>query len=470
MTPVWLFHGESALAESPSSPTRWDSQEPESTYQALSILSVVAMVVGCGFGLIVIVGSLAAFVGTTPFLLPFWAAVFPLVAVLAGWIALAQIRDSAGALTGRGFAWAGINGAVITGLVYFTYFMANNLAVRQQAQEFANDYLTTIAKGQTELSFLYMLRPTERPNSRDVSRIRPIIEVNYNAVQDLGQMGPYSQYQLEFYVRLLTLFGEKATFKMVKAGFPDFAEGGYVVPLMYVIQTDAMTLSINMRVHSVNTGKGREWYLVGKSVSNAERTLHPAGEKLEAQAKAAAKAIQSFQKQMTRMKTGSPACDPDFDGAFLDSLAGMGLAKPATDAQKAEFAKKRDAWFGPADGKPGRFLKPADETFYCDANFKDKLLAEINKAWTVGSGYYPYIPTWFNAVTDTGIPFIREKDGELTYTTDCQLGFIPRTVVNGKLTLKAAKGSDPLKPESWRISSMELVRGRNMPRAPDQKQ
>jgi len=458
------------LAESPSSPNRWDTQEPESTYQSLNILSVVGLVVGCSFGLIVLVGSLAAFLGTTPFILPLWAGVFPLVAVLAGWIALAQIRDSAGALTGRGFAWAGINGAVITGLVYFTYFMANNLAVRQQAQDFANDYLSTVAKGQTELSFLYMLKPAERPNSRDVSRIRPIIEVNYNAVQDLGQMGPFTQYQLEFYVRLLTLFGEKASFKMVKAGFPDFEEGGYVVPLMYEISTDAIVLSINMRVHSTNTAKGREWYLMPKSVTNAERIVLPAGEKLEAQAKAAAKAIQSFQKQLTRMKVGGPSCDPDFDGAFLDSVAGVGLARPTTDAQKADFAMKRDAFFGPADGKPGRFLKPANESFYCDANFKDKLLSEINKAWTVGSGYYPYIPTWFNAVTESGVPFIREKDGELTYTTDCQIGFIPRSVINGKLVLKAAKGADSLKPESWRISSLELVRGRNMPRPTEQKQ
>ncbi len=458
------------MAESPLSPSSWDSREPESTYQALSILSVVGMVVGCGFGLVVIVGSLAAFVGTTPFLLPLWAGVFPLVAVLAGWIALAQIRDSAGALTGRGFAWAGINGAVITGLVYFTYFMANNLAVRQQAQDFANEYLGTIAKGQTELSFLYLLKPAERPNSRDVSRIRPIIEVNYNAVQDLGAMGPYSQYQLEFYVRLLTLFGDKASFRMVKAGLPDFTEGGYIVPLMYEISTDAMVLSINMRVHSTNTGKGREWYVLGKSVSNAERTLLPGGEKLEAQAKAASKAIQTFQKQLARMKVGGPSCDPDFDGAFMGSIGGLGLAKPTTDAQKAEFARKRDEFFGPADGKPGRFLKPAGEAFYCDANFKDKLLAEINKALTVGSGYYPYIPTWFNAVTESSVPYIREKDGELTYTTDCQLGFIPRSVVNGKLILKSPKGSDPLDPQSWRVAGLELVRGRNMPRAPEQKQ
>lgn len=458
------------MAESPSSPSRWDTQEPESTYQALSILSVVGLVVGCGFGLVVVVGSLAAFVGTTPFLLPLWAGVFPLVAVLAGWIALAQIRDSAGALTGRGFAWAGINGAVITGLVYFTYFMANNLAVRQQAQDFANEYLSSIAKGQTEVSFLYMMKPAERPNSRDVSRIRPIIEVNYNAVQDLGQMGPYSQYQMEFYVRLLTLFGDKASFKMLKAGFPDFAEGGYIVPLMYEIRTDAMVLVINMRVHSTNTAKGREWYLMPKSVANAERNLLPEGEKLEAQAKAASKTILSFQKQLTRMKVGGPTCDPDFDGAFLDSVAGVGLKKPATDAQKADFAQKRDAFFGPADGKPGRFLKPVNDAFYCDANFKDKLLAEISKALTVGSGYYPYIPTWFNAVTESGVPFIREVEGELVYSTDCQLGFIPRSVVNGKLILKAAKGADPLKPESWRISSLELVRGRNMPKAPEQKQ
>ncbi|MSR80136.1 MAG: hypothetical protein EXS11_05350 [Gemmataceae bacterium] len=458
------------MAETVSSPSpRFDGQGSESTYQALSILSVVALVVGSVFGFVVILGSLTAFLGTTPFLLPFWAAVFPMVAVLAGWIALAQIRDSAGSLTGRRFAWIGINAAFVTGLVYVTYFMANNLAVRKQAEDFANQYFETVMKGQPELSFLYMVKPAERPSTRDIERLRPILEVTYNTTQDPSQVGVFTQYQMEMHFRLLTLFGDKATFKMIQAGFPDFVEGGYIVAMLYEVQTEAMNLRLNLKVHSANTNKGREWYVIPKSITNAERTLHPTGEKFVDQSKAAVKAIEAFQKQMTRMKLGSPSADPDFDGAFLSSFAGIGVSKSANEAQNAAFIQKRDAFFGPADGKPGRFLNPIGKSFYSDVNLRASFEAEASKAFTVGSGYYPYIPIWFSATTDFALPFLREKDGYLEFTTDCMIGFIPRTMINAKLTLRTSPNADPTKPESWRVSGLELIRGRNQPKPPDQK-
>ncbi len=458
------------MAESVPSPSpRFEGQGTESTYQALSILSVVAMVVGSVFGFVVILGSLTAFLGTTPFLLPFWAAVFPMVAILAGWIALAQIRDSAGSLTGRGFAWIGINAAFMTGLVYVTYFMANNLAVRKQAEDFANQYFETVMKGQPEPSFLYMVKPAERPSTRDIERLRPILEVTYNTTQEPTQVGAFTQYQMEMHYRLMTLFGDKATFRMIHAGFPDFVEGGYIVAMLYEVKTEAMDLRLNLRVHSATTGKGREWYVIPKSVQNGERTLHPKGEKFVDQSKAAIKAIEAFQNQMTRMKLGSPSADPDFDKAFLSSIAGIGVTKSDNEAQNASYNQKRDAFFGPADGKPGRFLSPIGKSFYSDANLRAGFVAEVNRAFTVGSGYYPYIPTWFSATTEFALPFLREKEGQLEFTTDCMLGFIPRTVINGKLTLRAVPNSDPTKPESWRVSGLELIRGRSLSKAPEQK-
>ncbi len=458
------------MAESVSSPSsRFDGQGSETAYQALSILSVVAFVVGSVFGIVVILGSLTAFLGTTPFLMPFWAAVFPMVAILSGWIALAQIRDSAGSLTGRRFAWIGINAAFLTGLVYVTYFMANNLAVRKQAEDYANQYFETVMKGQPELSFLYMVKPSERPSTRDIERLRPILEVTYNTTQEPTQVGAFTQYQMEMHYRLMAMYGDKATFKMIHAGFPDYVEGGYIVAMLYEVKTEAMNLRLNMKVHSANTGKGREWYVIPKSVSNGERTLHPMGERFVDQSKAAIKAIDAFQNRMTRMKVGSPSADPDFDGAFLSSYAGIGVVKSDNEAQNAAFNQKRDAFFGPADGKPGRFLKPIGKSFYSDANLRASFVAESNKAFTVGSGYYPYIPTWFTATTEFALPFLSEKEGYLEFSTDCMIGFIPRNMINGKLTLRTTPNSDPTKPESWRISGLELIRGRTLSKSPEQK-
>lgn len=454
------------MPESAANSNPWEQATPQVGYQSLSFLAVVSMVVGCGFGIVVLLGSIFAFVGTSPFLLPIWAVVFPLASLLTGWMALAKIRDSEGVLTGRAFAWTGINVSLVIGLLYFTYFMANNLAVRQQADDFIKGYFEAVSKEPFEKAFLYTLPPSQRPQTADPSNIRRFVESTYNQTQDMGQPGQFTRYQLEPYVRILSTSGGKFEARMVKANLPDYTEGGYVVPMTYEIKTDAVTIVIDFQVQSANTNRGREWFMKPTGVATRRLDLTPAGERLELQAKAANETAQKFIKALTRVKTNSFAAEPDFDAAFLLTTVGKPFAKGTLDP--AALKKARELFFGPIEPPTaGRFIPSPGAQFYSDTVLRPKLLGDLGKAVTIGSGFTPYAPTWISISPEANLPKIMEADGVSKYSLEVNFFLVPRTTYNGRLIMVTEKGASPEDPNSWMIESVQLLRGKENTRSPD---
>ncbi len=450
-----------------SNASPWENAAPQAGYQSLSVLAVASMVVGGIFGIFVIVGSLVAFVGTSPFLLPVWSAMFPAIALLLGWMALARIRDSAGVLTGSRFAWTGINISLITALLYFTYFLANNLAVRQQANEFVQSYFEAVATKPPEQAYLYVLQPAQRPqNLNDPARIRALVEATYNVAGDPGQPGAFTRYQFEPYVRTLTNSGGQFEAKLLRANLPDFTEGGYVVPMTYQIKTQTVDMIIEFSVQSASTNQGRQWFVKPVGVATRKLNLTPEGEKQEKQAKAATTAAENFVKALTKLLPGKFSADPDFDTAFLQTVPGAALA----DKKSPEALKKgRDAFFGPValDKAAGRFAYAPADKFYCDTTIKADLLAEVSKALTPGSGFTPYMPNWIGVGNESNLPRVTESGGVSQYRTDVSFQFAPYTSVTGKLLLETIKGAPPEDSKSWRIAGAELIRAKIVSRPRD---
>lgn len=448
-------------------PTQWDDSNPQVGYQSLSLLAVFSLVLGGIFGLFVVLGSLIAFTGTTPFLLPVWAVVFPLLALITGWMALAQIRDSAGVMTGSRFAWIGINIALVTGLLYFTYYMANNLAVRQQASEFVQTYFESIAKDPPEKAFLYTITPSQRPQHSDPVRLRAFVESTYNVAQDPGQPGPFTRYQYEPYFRLLSNSGGKFEATLLKANLPDFAEGGYVVPVTYQVKTETAEMIIDLQVQSATTNRGREWFLKPVGVNTRKMDLLPEGIKQELQAKAAYGVAEKFTRALTRIKPGSFAADPDFETAFKYTVAGKAIVDAKKPDLKEALAQGVKTYFGPLDQNPGRFIPAPGDKFYSDTTIKAGLLAELTKAITPGSDFSPYVPNWIVLGSEGKLPRIVDKDGVTRFEIDVGFNFVPRTNLNGRLILETVKGAAPEDPNSWRVVNLDLQRGKIASKSPE---
>ena len=106
-------------------------------YQAISALAVASLLVGAA--------SATAIIGA-----PLW--IVPLVGILLSWLALFRIDRSAGTLSGRPLALAGLGLAVCFGAAGIADYFYSQRLVARDAQQVANRWFLALAQGEPELA------------------------------------------------------------------------------------------------------------------------------------------------------------------------------------------------------------------------------------------------------------------------------------------------------------------------------
>src|SRR4051812_40579103 len=100
-----------ALAAMPS------AEAPEA-YQPLSLLAIAGLLLCLLYALVVIGGGVVALLNPTPWLLPLWTLLLPIVGVALAWVARGRIEGSERTLGGTALANWGIGLGVLFGLTY----------------------------------------------------------------------------------------------------------------------------------------------------------------------------------------------------------------------------------------------------------------------------------------------------------------------------------------------------------------
>jgi hypothetical protein len=222
------------------------------------IAAFTGKVVACA-AVIVGLGSLAAYSGSNPWLLPDFMWGVLLAAALVCWVARARIQASENTLSGLPLTSWGLWLTLSFGLVYSGYLAANIIAVRTQARACAEDFLEQLKKGDQIQAFIRTLPVGGRPAAgRD---LRETIELQYNTPapgsRDTGFFSIFCRNDL---VRMVMLGGEETKIEPGSVEW-DFGKEAYQVGMNYKVSGPAG--SYDARVTAVGTatagGGRRQW-------------------------------------------------------------------------------------------------------------------------------------------------------------------------------------------------------------------
>lgn len=327
-------------------------------YRPLSGLAVA------GFGLAVVFAVVVAGMGVTALrtgkpLLIGWMLV---VAIAAAGLSLAgqiQVRRSEGTRAGLALARWGWWLSLVFGLGYGAYLVATELAVRQQAREFSENWFDKLASGDKTQAFLWTLSPSQRQgdNPRDLRRIYTRYLLNRE-----NQKGFWPLFLEQPIVRMIEQGGPDARLEYLGVEGWHYEAGGYLVEQNFRLKTPEGVYDFRLPVwggESPNARpdyEGRQWYVyLFEPLAGQTRELTPLGTSVQALRLGAGRFVETWGRLLREGRVEEAFLltqDPAAQRAAVTQQT-AGLAGAMADGA-APFAGLMAALAIPADSDPQR--------------------------------------------------------------------------------------------------------------------
>jgi hypothetical protein len=226
----------------------------------------IASIAAIGLGAVVVLiglGGLVAFSSTSPWQLGGWEWVLLLATLLVALIALAQIRAAEGTLAGRECARWGLWLALFFGGYYLLYTAGNVFAVNGQATTVTKGYLELIKEDRLPEAFVESLPPRSRPKGGD---LETEVKVAYNAPRGTmqGEYTMFSTSPLVQRIRRGAIAGDKARMTISsRTASAEYTPTGYRATVGYEIRDDLGRFQAEVVAQSVEVEGGkREWQIM----------------------------------------------------------------------------------------------------------------------------------------------------------------------------------------------------------------
>jgi hypothetical protein len=333
--------------------------------------SRIAVWVGVGVAGTAVVlglGSLVAYSGSNPWLMPdsMWGVL--IAAALVSWVARARIGASENTLSGAELAGWGLRLSLVFGLLYSVYLISNTLAVRSQARNCAEDFLQQLKQGDLLQAFIRTLPAGSRPSGDP----RPAIEAQHN-IPDPGsrETGKFSAFCRNDLVRMFLLGGAATTYETGSVN-ADFNKGAYQVTMRFKVQIPEGTFEAVVTTEGKEEpGSGRRaWHVLSRGTgANPPSNMTDEGQAVMTTGSAGTEFARTWS---TKLRQGM------LDDAYLDTLAGE-----QREQQRAALPYRSAAVYGLAGLSPVA-LRPAGwEAFVKGRNdFAQGGLLEEKELWT----------------------------------------------------------------------------------------
>jgi len=444
------------------------------------LLRVAGLALAAFYAVPVGIGGLVAFSNHMVWLLPLWTFAVPLLAAAAGWGARLRIQASEDTLTGKALATWAAGLSLFFALCYAAYYTANYVAVRQQAVQFAGEWIQTLQQDDVLRAYVLTKEPERRPIG-DPGTQRRSIELLSNPANDEEGFG-FTAFGTRAYVRQLR-GTSKPNVELVAVRDFDYERGGYMVRLTYRVTTPYATFPLEVAVHGVESQKkdvkGRQWYvrseMTGVHESNIQLTAE--GMRLqqvagEGQALAERWVMQLGRRDLNQMFQALAAARPDGERREAAWQAFGGAAGPGVRAAAAQ-----DEPFFKGD------LVLADEkVFWAIPDIRDAVVARAKRLFTFGAGgdegFHVQAqrqvrwPLWeedkatgrllFRYETTAGLSVsYRERTPEGERQVDAKVNLEAFIVLScPKAALESGEAPQ------WRVERVELVRARRADQGP----
>jgi hypothetical protein len=268
-----------ARAETSSTPPPMETGE-EHDYHPLSILAIAALGVAILYAVVMAIIACVAFIQQRPLILGVWTSVIPIAGAALALVAWLQIQRSEGALVGRKLALAGGAICMLVGLVYWSYFLATLLAVRQGANAVSRAWIDNVAKGNLATAYWYILNPGVRPNlpanpENDVG-FRNTLEFRFNGGGEAG-VASFSQFCRRDEVHFVLQAGQDLKVEPLGVTSWEYVGTGYVVKQSYRLTGPQGTVEMEMTIHGDEARRGefvgRQWYIEPEQLALDAKTL-----------------------------------------------------------------------------------------------------------------------------------------------------------------------------------------------------
>lgn len=465
-------------------------RETDAPYRPISLLAGTGFAVAVLYGLMIGLGVLFGFFQRSPWLLPLWTFLLPVLGVILSWMARIRIQNSENTLSGTALTSWGIGLSLSFGVVYAAYVAATAMAVRQQADAFAQKWLEEVRKAPVEKAFWYTLRPAERGSGR--GNLRGTLEVRFNTPPDPYAIGALSAFSRADYVRLLRDAGDKAEINLAGVTGWDFERGGYSVGLTYQIKTPIASFTLHITVHGSDSSdpetRGRQWYVmidrtgtIDPSGSNLLLNMSPEGQATLTESSEAQALARRFTTLLTT--SGSEATTTDrasrmaaLDEAFQLTLSpeqakrwvkvrgpslalGQLLGLPY-DPESRDLGQKWRAFV------EGDLVQAPPDLFWAVEDKRQDYIREVKRLFTGRLGrtfnfdYRPHI-----AIFQREGNLLRIKiDANLLFLRAMPTGETRPSMMLECLVVVSRDSSQPTRP--WRVEGIELIRGRTPPATP----
>lgn len=445
-------------------------------YKPLSLLALFGFIPAALYAVMILVGALIALISRSPWLLPNWTFIIPVVALLICWVARSQILSSEGVLAGLTLTNWGIGLSLFFGLTYGAYSGATYFAIRAQARSYAEGWMRQVQEGNIERAFLLMLPASERPAEN--AQLHQEIEKRLNRPDAKGGPGPFTTFAQMELVRLMQAGGANAEIQYQGVAAWEYERGGYRVRLRYHVSSPLFTFEALVTAQSTEPVKGqsgaRGWYIVPNGTALLKETVtHTArGEALQEQIMMAGK----FGHEWVSRFSSENA---DHLSSYLDTLppterrrvmAAMqeteSLAPAAGLAPLAGFMTP-DLWKGHRAFLKGDWIQFSSQLWVLDEKTKKQIIRAAKnlchlKPEEMKLVYQP-----------SGFPLVRSAgENGLQLAFDMHLMYRPEEaalpyLIQGYLVLENPT-PDVAREDAWRLVGIELTSAHRMqpPRRP----
>jgi hypothetical protein len=458
--------------------------EAGETYRSLSLLAAAALVLAGFYTLMVGVGLVVALVMRSPWILPLWTFLIPMLCLMLSWIARVRIQSSEGVLTGLALTRWSVGLSVCVGLSYLAYYAATALAVRQQADYFARQWLNEVKKGNKpadpgqpftgiEKAFWLSLRP---PRPAANAALRNTLEARYNNTPDFTNLQSLSGFNQMEYVRLLEMAGDDAQIELNGINSWNYEKGGYDVILTYQITTPVSIFYLQMGLQGLESRtrewSGRQWHVIltgTKIVENPAQTgpgqlmqPTPEGNELGRLWGTGAAVTNNWMEALRRGDLLSAfflTLPPSERQNLSKSLAG----KPLEEVRQAldpKTLKRFDAFL------KGDLVSAGKEHFWAiDDAKRDLVTAEMRKMFAANTGSENFQMlkgrSRMGLTQQVGDRLILRYDFQLTRHSFDPME--PPVLVEVRVVISGKKTEVKEDNNAWQVDALELIRTRTAP-------
>lgn len=253
-----------------------EQRPADSVYRPVALVAILGLAVSCLYAAFLVLTILVAmFRGSSP-AVEIVILVVPLTGLAlsaAGWL---QVRRSEGTLTGERLAVWGMGVSLLSGLVHVAIAAASYLAIHQQADAVAQQWLGLLRQQEYARAFRLMLPPDQRP--ADGANLRKEVELRFNTSEGGGK-GPFGQFLRQDVCQFLGQGGDNTRIepKGIVDG-PRQEGGGIRVTLAYRVSTPEASADVGVTLQAIegrNRGEVRQWVVRKDGSGIREGRLEP---------------------------------------------------------------------------------------------------------------------------------------------------------------------------------------------------